>query len=799
MIKKLFRLFEHALQANTKMSASSIVIAGALGTIVFGAYGVLWLYVTPLPHENGPMRLIGLVACLGLWSSRRWPERYRKYLPWLWFSTVTYALPFFSTYQLLASNYSILRSMLEVATMFFIIVIFPNYALASVSLILGMGLGTLAAYLMAPDFWALNHTILLLVHLQVMAYVVVAGMIFMRSHLKGQLAQEKLDTLKTLTTCIAMEMRNPLNQIRFRIDLIHQRIPHPGIRGEDCTISAIDADAIYREINRCRGSIAWGQQVVGMTMDEMGNTPIDKAAFRHLSAAVVTRKAVDEFGYQSVGERARVSLSVREDFIFKGDEARFLYVLFNLLKNAIHYFSEHPQASVTVIVDDQCVTVKDTGPGMKPEVLERVFQPFNSVDKPGSTGLGLSFCHRAMRAFGGRITCTSEPGLTCFVMIFPKVSAKEAAAYEEDLMRRAKLLFQGKEILIVDDAKRLRERTRAVLAPLGATLAEAEDGKQALEMLARNRYEAMVLDLSMPVMDGYDTAETIRRGGVPGLEHMPILVHSGEMPQQAKARLDRIGVDAFIPKEGCKPLELIEALCRAHASAVQRAKTLATSSTLAGKTLLLADGEAFNRAYLRSALQERGMKIIEVHNGHSAVKAMTGATRIDVVLADIHASNIDGLGIARAVRALPSPLCNTPMMAMSPHGKEALFSAAQEAGFDDFIVKPVDLIEIFQKLNQQLMVVVDAEELARVLLELRAKLGSLAGHVEANDHLTAQDVMREIMELASRINARALQEALRAHYHFTQEKGQWPSEDWLSLLNDRFAEVEKRLTPIKLS
>lgn len=792
MIGKLFRLFEQALQANAKTSASSMVIAGALGTIVFGLYGVLWLYVTPLSHESFPMRLIGIVACLCLWLRGRWPARCRKYLPWLWFSTVTYALPFFSTYQLLASDYSLLRSMLEVATMFFIIGIFPNYALAGISLVLGMGFGALAAYLMVPDFWALNHQILLSVHLQVMAYVVVAGMIFMRSHLKGQLAQEKLDTLKSLTTCIALEMRNPINQIRYRVDLIQQRLPLPGITGEGRLVPAADLEFIYQEISRCRLSTNWGAQVVEMTMDEMGFTPIDKANFRHLSAAVVTRRAMNEFGYQTSGERDRVSLTVREDFVFRGDETRYLYVLFNLLKNAIFYFSEHPEAGIKIIVDDQSVTVEDTGPGMKPEVLARAFEPFHSVGKPGGTGLGLSFCKRTMRAFGGKITCESVPGdFTRFVMSFPRISNRDMAAYKEKVMEHAKTVLQGKNILIVDDSTRIRKTAREVLASVGALIDEAGDGQMALEMLTRKRYDAMLLDLSMPELDGYATAETIRRGGIPGQEHMPIAVHSSETWQPAKARLDRIGVDAFIPKD-CEPLEMVEALSRAHASAALRQKTLAASSTLAGKTVLLADGESFSRKYVRMALQERGMKVIEASNDAAIMDALNGKRRVDVVLTDLQMPTIDGVGITRAIRTLAPPLCTTPVMAMSTNSKEALLSAAHEAGIDEVIAKPVDLMDLFQKLNRQLMVVSDADELARVLRDVRSKLDSLAAQAAANDRGLGQELMYAILELTGRINARAFHAELRAQYEFTREKGEWPAGDWVPRLRELFGEVERR-------
>ena len=794
--RRLFLLFGRELRESTKRSKHSMIAVGTIGLLAHVVYGFLWSYVAPVDHENVWLRVVGALSCMGLLLNRHWPARWKPYLPWYWFAVVLYSLPFFATFQLLGSNYSTQRSMLEVTMVFFVIIVFSQPWIAVANMALGVALAIFFAHLLIPDFASFNHSIVVSAHLHVMIYTLLVGLIFSRSNLKGQLAQEKLNTMRELTTCIALEMKNPINQIRHRLGLIQQRLPHPGISGQSHSVPAMDMETIYREISKCRQSVNWGAQVIEMTLDEMGFTPIDKTEFRHLSAAAVTRKAVDEFSYQNTGERARVSLAVREDFIFKGDETRYMYMLFNLMKNATYYFNDHPDACVTIVVDEQCVTVEDTGPGMKPDVLARAFEPFHSVGKPGGTGLGLSFCKRTMQAFGGRIGCESVLGSgTRFTMRFPRIGSRELVAYEECLLKRTREMLQGRQILIVDDAPRLRASARVLLEPLGLQVDEAEDGRMALEMLARKRYDIMLLDLSMPVLDGYDTAEAIRRGGVPGQEHMPIVVHSAEMQQPAKAHLDRIGVDAFIPKD-CKPLELLDALCRAQASATHRQETLASCSTLTGKTLLLADDEAFSRKYLRAALQERGMKVIEVSDGRTAMDLVTSHTRIDVVLTDIQMPVIDGIGLARAIRALPLPRCNTPMLAMNSHGGQALFSAARDAGIDDFLAKPVDLMELFQKLNQHLTVVVDAHELSQVLNELKHKLNALTEHVEMNDCDRGLELMHAILELSGRINARAFHTELRRQHDITREKHQFPTGDWLPRLNDLFAQVEHSLMPV---
>ena len=115
-------------------------------------------------------------------------------------------------------------------------------------------------------------------------------------------------------------------------------------------------------------------------------------------------------------------MNVIEDFDFRGDETAYLFVLFNLIKNALYYMALDPGARITITVADNQVKVHDTGPGVAPDALARLFQPFATVGKAGGTGLGLAYCCRVMQAFGGEIECESVLGeYTQFTLSFPEV------------------------------------------------------------------------------------------------------------------------------------------------------------------------------------------------------------------------------------------------------------------------------------------------------------------------------------------------------------------------------------------
>ncbi len=811
MLMNLFRYFDAALRDSVNTSGRSMVIAASVGAAVFAGYGILWLYVTPLEHESLGLRAIAVLLCLAVSLSRQWPQRLRPFLPWVWFTGVMYTLPFYATYQLLGSNYSVLRSMLEVTMVFFVIIIFPHYMLALVNMAVGIGLGAAAGYLTIPEFGALNHAIVKSVHIQAMVYSVAAGLLFTRSNLKGILARQRIDTLKDLAGSLAHELRNPLGQLRYRLESIGQNLPRPTADGCDLSMRARALDAVYKELAEGKIAIERGLQMISMTLDEIHAKPLDTSNLRYLSAETATRKAVDEFGYESGSDRTRVELQVLQEFVFKGDETRYIFVLFNLLKNALHYFKDHPAARIRITVGGHCVTFEDTGPGMKPEVLARVFESFHTSGKAGGTGLGLSFCKRTMVAFGGDISCESELGqFTRFVLRFPAVPPSELAAHEAQVLQQARLVFSGKRVLVVDDVAVLRKTARSMLEPLGVEVAEAENGQQALEMLSSRTYSALVLDLSMPILDGYATAEHIRAGHIHGIARLPIVAYTAESAQVARAKLERVAVDALVHKP-CSQLDLIEALCWAHEHAGRGESTSLAADSLAGRTILLADDEAFNRRYLRALLEQGAVKVVEASDGASAFQ-MLETLAVDAIITDIHMPVLDGIGLAQAVHA--STLPRKPVLiALSARDDAAILEKARAAGISDFVLKPADAGELFDKLARHLgshdcparapatrkahatdlaepelldlnrvesvrRMRMDEHALAEAVQTSRTLLDKLQGPIERQDIDASIHLLHTLIGLWGTMGSHALRQKVRAMHGQLVEHGQWPETGW---------------------
>jgi len=159
--------------------------------------------------------------------------------------------------------------------------------------------------------------------------------------------------------------------------------------------------------------------MIDMIMANIREGKIDTSNFVDLSISNVVKKAVRQFSYQNQQDRDLLSYDLNEDFIFRGDENMMIFVIYNLLKNALHYKAKIEIRS-EIKSDGNYLYFKDYGPGIESDKLELIFERFFTSGKKDGTGLGLPFCRRIMRAFDGEIICKSELGKgTEFEMKFP--------------------------------------------------------------------------------------------------------------------------------------------------------------------------------------------------------------------------------------------------------------------------------------------------------------------------------------------------------------------------------------------
>ena len=202
--------------------------------------------------------------------------------------------------------------------------------------------------------------------------------------------QTNAQFLKSLSASIAHEAKTPLAGIKSACQIIKSNL--------DQTMELIDLIG---------DSSSRGLLVIDVILQNIRDGKIDKSKFVDLSISEVLETTIASFLFENQKEKELLNVNYDNDFIFKGDEVLMSFVILNLLRNALCY-----KAKINIWFDGdrRCLYFKDSGVGIDEDKLPHIFDDFFTSNKKGGTGLGLPFCRRVMKAFGGDISVKSEVG-----------------------------------------------------------------------------------------------------------------------------------------------------------------------------------------------------------------------------------------------------------------------------------------------------------------------------------------------------------------------------------------------------
>ncbi len=259
------------------------------------------------------------------------------------------------------------------------------------------------------------------------------------------------------------------------------------------------------------------------------------------------------------GIRFLVEVEPAAQGVWMGDAGRIRQVLANLVSNAVKFTAAgEVRVGVRRTPEGLACTVSDTGVGIAPDLVARLFQRFSQVDptatrRYGGSGLGLAISRQFVELMGGKIAVTSVEGRgSAFTFDLPLEWLRASAPPTAETAAAEPVLTPSR-ILAAEDNATNRLLLRAMLAPLGADLVFAEDGRQAVDALAEGRFDVVLMDVQMPVMNGVDAARAIRAlEAERGLRRTPILaVSANVMPGQVQDYM-AAGMDGVV----AKPIEL---------------------------------------------------------------------------------------------------------------------------------------------------------------------------------------------------------------------------------------------------
>ncbi len=377
-------------------------------------------------------------------------------------------------------------------------------------------------------------------------------------------------------------------------------------------------------------------------------------------------------------------------YIFS-DAARLRQVVTNLVGNAIK-FTDQGEVSIRLRLVTQAprsllqIDVRDSGIGIASDKVEAIFEPFvqaesSTTRKYGGTGLGLSISRKLARALGGDIVCDSELGKGSTFRVSIATGDLSQVALLDEASIRATFIheveseqlgwsFNGRRILVVDDSNENRELVKLVLADSDIVVVEAENGLRAVEAALGEPFDLILMDMQMPVMDGYTATRQLRAQGV----SIPIIAFTAHALTGFEKSILEVGCTGYLTKpiDIDAMMELLGGYLQGR-RVVRAATDQATDQAAAGQTV----ADQIQAAATKHADHE-GKAVIDENNSIAPiVSRLAGNSKLHSV-------------VNAFVQRLPAQI--TEMQAASMRGdfKELanlahwLKGSAGSVGFDTF-------------------------------------------------------------------------------------------------------------------
>ena len=398
-----------------------------------------------------------------------------------------------------------------------------------------------------------------------------------------------------------------------------------------------------------------------------------------------------------------------------GDPARLRQILNNLLSNAVKFTHTGEILVIVETINESSdkveigFEVSDSGIGISPEDMEKLFHPFTQADasttrKYGGTGLGLAISYELVRLMEGTMQVKSKLGQGSkfyFTACFKPGLHKDTLPFEPAELK-------GARVLIVDDNSSNRKIIRTYLEDAQCLVEESDSAEKAITILlsaaAEKSFDVVIVDFQMPAMNGHELAAALK--AIPSTRAIHLIMLTSAAQKGDASRAKEHGFSGYLTKP-VKRDELLQCISivlglkteAALGDSIVTRYTIKENPIPARPRFLLVEDNEMNQKIIVKMLEKRDMCCDLAGSGAEALKALQQKD-YDIVFMDCQMPEMDGYETTARIRQMEGEERHTIIVAMTANAMEGDREKCLQAGMDDYISKPVDFQLLFNIIEQ---------------------------------------------------------------------------------------------------
>lgn len=510
-------------------------------------------------------------------------------------------------------------------------------------------------------------------------------------------SQMKTDFLSNMSH----ELRTPLNSVIALSGVLYDRLK--GIISED--------EFSYLEIigRNGRNLLDLINDILDISRVESGKIDFEYSTF-HVNDCI--EDILSMFSFQANEKGIDLKLvNLGENVLLTSDLSKCKHVIQNLISNAVK-FTDKGEVVIKVEDFDEHIKINviDTGIGIETENLDKIFEEFTQEESGtsrrfGGTGLGLSIVQKYSELIGGTISVESTKGKgSIFTLTLPKKATRDFiddnlehdfyVPLVNDPFDVSNIAEFDKKILLIEDNESAIIQIKELVKGMGIEIMVAENGEDGIEFLNNHKVDAVILDIMMPGINGFDVLQKIRNNDE--ISNVPVLVLTAKQITKSElSLLKRNNVVQLIQKGDVDRIKLQKTIFNMLFSNNNIKKVKQITFPIESKILIIEDN-LDNIVTLKALLKE----YTNIHEAHDGLDALDKIKEIkpDLILMDLGIPKLSGEELFKEIKK-DKQINNIPIIAITASALKKERKRILSLGFDDFVSKPIITEELYKAIN----------------------------------------------------------------------------------------------------